>query len=93
MNVGDEITRMLAGSIPMKLKVTEITEDRIICGGWEFDKKTGAEIDDDLGWGPPTLEEPNKMTGSFIKMPDITYVQVEAEPTPCSGCGFMKCQC
>ena len=46
---------------------------------WEFDKKTGAEIDDDLGWGPPTAEEPNKMTGSFIEMPGITYSVSETE--------------
>ena len=32
MNVGDEVTRMLAGTIPMKLKVTALTEDRIVCG-------------------------------------------------------------
>jgi hypothetical protein len=51
--VGDVVTRMLAGVVPMRLTVTEVTEDRIICGGgWEFDRATGAEIDDDLGWGP-----------------------------------------
>jgi hypothetical protein len=53
---------MLAGEIAMELRVTEITEDRVICGAWEFDKRTGAEIDDDLGWGPPP-----KITGSYIK--------------------------
>lgn len=62
MKVGDVITRMLAGTIPMKLKITEITDDQIICGAWQFDKATGAEIDDHLNWGPPP-----KMTGSFIK--------------------------
>jgi hypothetical protein len=61
IKVGDTVTRMLAGTIPCQLTVTEITDDRIICGGWEFDKRTGAEIDDDLGWGPPP-----KITGSFI---------------------------
>lgn len=69
MQVGDFVTRWLAGTIPMELRITEITNDRIICGGgWEFDKVTGAEIDDDLNWGPPP-----KMTGSFIKMPGIKY--------------------
>lgn len=71
IKIGDMITRWLAGTIEMQLRVTDITEDRIICGnngGWEFDKKTGAEIDDDLGWGPPP-----KMTGSFIKIPGIKY--------------------
>jgi len=47
MEVGNIVTRMLAGSIPMKLEITEITEDRIIVGGgWEFNKHTGHEIDD-----------------------------------------------
>lgn len=43
---GDEVLRLLAGKIPMKLKVTSITEERIICGPWEFDRITGIEIDD-----------------------------------------------
>lgn len=45
---GDTITRMLAGVIPMDLNVTEITEDRIVCGPWAFDRKTGWEIDEEL---------------------------------------------
>lgn len=45
---GDTVTRMLAGLIPMELKVTEITEDRIICGPWEFDRDLGVEIDKDI---------------------------------------------
>lgn len=70
---GDEVVRMLAGSIPCKLIVLEVRGDRVICGnelingvdgineGWTFDLATGAEIDDDLGWGPPP-----KFTGSFL---------------------------
>jgi len=65
LKVGDTVTRMLAGTIPMELRVTEITETEILCGprgvGYMFDKATGAEIDEELGWGPPP-----KMTGSFI---------------------------
>jgi hypothetical protein len=52
----------------MQLKITAITEDRIICGAWEFNKITGAEIDDDF---------PSMIAGSFIKMPGIKYVQAE----------------
>ncbi len=59
---GDEVTRMLAGVVPMKLLVTEITDTRIVCGPWEFDRKTGAEIDEELGWGPDTK------TGSFLQI-------------------------
>jgi hypothetical protein len=57
---GDVVTRMLAGTIPMKLKVQSVTDTLIDCG-WTFDRKTGAEVDEDLGWGPPP-----KMTGSYL---------------------------
>jgi hypothetical protein len=30
----------------MKLTVTAVTPERIICGDWEFDPITGAEIDE-----------------------------------------------
>jgi hypothetical protein len=61
---------MLAGTIPLELLVTEVTDTKIICGGgWEFDKATGAEIDDLLNWGPPPL-----MTGSFLKPPETKQV-------------------
>lgn len=60
---GDIVTRLLAGTIPMSLIVTEVTPTLIsVGGGWTFDPVTGAEIDDDLGWGPCPL-----MTGSFLK--------------------------
>ena len=45
----------------MRLKVTQLTADRIICGGWEFDRQSGAEIDEDLGWGS------GGVTGSFLE--------------------------
>ena len=65
VKVGDVVTRMLAGTIPMKLKVTAVTDTLIECGsgdeGWAFDRKTGAEVDDFLNWGPPP-----KMTGSYL---------------------------
>ena len=48
MKVGDRITRMLWKTIPMQIKITKITSNRIICGPWEFDKETGIEIDDDV---------------------------------------------
>lgn len=69
MKVGDKVTRWLAGSIPMELTVTAIEGDRFMCGDYTFDMKTGAEIDEDLGWGPP----PAPMTGSFVKMPGVKY--------------------
>lgn len=59
---GDLVFRWLGGiAEPMQLKVAAVTYDRIICvGGWEFDKKTGAEIDAFLGWG-------TTRTGSYIR--------------------------
>lgn len=49
---GDKVTRMLAGTIPMELNVTEVTETEILCGhrdeGYKFDRKTGVEIDEDI---------------------------------------------
>jgi len=56
---GDTVVRMLAGEIPMPLKVTEVTEDLIKCGPWQFDRATGAELDEELGW---TVEK----TGSWL---------------------------
>jgi hypothetical protein len=65
--VGDVVVRNLGGVL-MELKVTDLTDELIICGGtkdehvgWRFGKKTGAEVDEDLGWGPPP-----KYTGSYI---------------------------
>jgi hypothetical protein len=57
---GDEVTRWMGGEIVMNLIVTEVTETRVLCGSWEFDRLTGAEIDEDLGWGV-------NGTGSFIR--------------------------
>jgi len=70
IEVGQEVTRLLAGTIPMQLKVTQLTDDRIYCGDYTFDRATGAEIDEELGWGPPPEYE---ITGSFIQMPGIKY--------------------
>ncbi len=69
VKVGDKILRMLAGTIPQELTVTDVTDSLLICGGtyeekigWWFDKKTGVEVDEELGWGPHPL-----WSGSFIK--------------------------
>ena len=52
IKVGDKITRMLAGGVPMmECTVSEIDDKFIHCGAWKFDKKTGAEVDEYLGWG------------------------------------------
>lgn len=59
--VGHYAIRDIAGVLEVPLKITEITDDRIICGPWEFDLATGAEIDEELGWGAPP-----KMTGSRL---------------------------
>lgn len=62
VKAGDKIKRMLADTVPMVLTVEKIDDDLIhTYGGWMFDRKTGAEVDPDLGWGPPPA-----MTGSFL---------------------------
>ena len=59
--VGDTVYRFFAGiPTPMLLQVTAVTKDRIICSEWEFDKRTGAEIDEFFGWGPA-------LTGTYIR--------------------------
>jgi hypothetical protein len=62
VSVGDTVTRLLGGEIPHGLKVSEVTDTLIVCGPWTFDKATGAEVDEDLDWGPLP-----KHTGSFLK--------------------------
>ena len=46
IKIGDKVTRLLAGIIPMELQVTDVTNNRIICGSWEFDRDSGIEIDE-----------------------------------------------
>lgn len=58
IKVGDELIRNMDG-IMIPIKITKITEDKIYCGPWKFDKRTGAEIDKDLNWGP-------QVTGSYL---------------------------
>jgi len=60
LKIGDTVFRNLAGCVH-QLQVSELTPDKMICGAWEFCRSTGAEIDDDLGWGAPPL-----FTGSYI---------------------------
>lgn len=63
IKAGDTVTRMLAGAVPMELKVDKVDEEYIHCGPWKFSRKTGAEIDDELGWDEST-------TGSYLKTDD-----------------------
>lgn len=45
---GDIIERMLAFCIPQYIGVGKVTDDVIEAGLWEFDRKTGVEIDKDI---------------------------------------------
>lgn len=49
--VGDTVTRLLAGVMPMRLKVTAIDEF-IHCGEWKFDRTYGIEVDEYLDASP-----------------------------------------
>jgi hypothetical protein len=80
IKVGDYVTRMLAGTVPMKVRVSIITDDLIISGpdeesGYCFDRKTGAEVDKQLGWGIRDPQGNLSPTGSFL---------VPTEPAPSS---------
>lgn len=64
LKVGDTVSRRFGqGGFPMQLKVTGLTEDRVICGEWEFCRVTGGEIDEFLGWGPSPQ---GFRTGSYL---------------------------
>jgi hypothetical protein len=64
---GDTVTRMLGGVLPMQLKVSKVTDTRIICGAWEFERQQGYEVDEDLGWGIPGTDG-QIVSGSFLKL-------------------------
>jgi hypothetical protein len=64
LKVGDTVTRMLAGTVAMKMKVIKLDDDLIYCGAaqpgappvtaddcWTFDRETGVEEDPVLKWG------------------------------------------
>ncbi len=63
LKVGDPVIRMMAGTLPMDLKVSKVSDTIIYCGPWEFDKTTGGEIDSYFGWDGKTV------TGSFLRLP------------------------
>jgi hypothetical protein len=59
---GDEIDRNLIGK-SVRMRVRSVDDNLIVCdvildddsiypGGWEFDRKTGHEVDREFGWGP-----------------------------------------
>jgi hypothetical protein len=51
VKIGDIVYRNLAGTI-MNLEVTNVDDTLIYTkGGWTFDRKTGMEEDELLGWG------------------------------------------
>ena len=46
---GDRVVRNMVG-VYMTLNVSTVDDTLIHCGPWTFDRTTGAEIDEDLGW-------------------------------------------
>jgi len=48
IEVGDIVERMLGFMIPDPKLVTAVDEDTITCSFWDFDRKTGIEIDDEI---------------------------------------------
>jgi hypothetical protein len=70
IEVGDRVTRLLAGTVPMKLIVGKVDDTLIytatpdgvvnIDEGWKFRRDNGAEVDEELGW------DGIKTTGSYL---------------------------
>jgi len=62
IKIGDRVGRQMGNDGPiMWLTVTDVGTEVIYCNLWMFDRKTGAEIDHDLRWGPEYGR-----TGSYI---------------------------
>lgn len=71
LKIGDELTRVLGGEVEMPVIVGYIDDNTFKVGsvkgaiswedGWTFNKHTGLEIDEDLGW------DGISKTGSYIK--------------------------
>lgn len=74
---GDHVIRMLAGVLPMEMRVLRIEGDTLVCfpveasdfmnesdpgSCYTFNRDNGGEIDLELGWNPP-----HTMTGSILK--------------------------
>lgn len=47
--VGDYVIRTMFPEVNVTLVVTDVLDDRIVCGMWEFCRETGHEIDEELG--------------------------------------------
>lgn len=71
LRVGDRVTRVLGGA-PMVMEIVDVCEDVVVCaavredgslfrGDWTFCRDTGAEEDEELGWG-----RAHGVTGSFL---------------------------
>lgn len=58
--VGDTVIRILGRVVEMPLRVTELDDETVTCGWWTFDRATGAEVDEELGWS-------TEGTGSILK--------------------------
>lgn len=58
-SVGDTVTRVMTGT-NRPLRVSLIDDEFYHCGPWKFDKQTGAEVDEALGWT-------KHLTGSYLK--------------------------
>jgi len=70
--VGDKVTRIIGGVIPMPMQIVKIAGKKLICSPvedgrvinieYEFDQELGIEIDERFGWGSAT-----HVSGSYLK--------------------------
>lgn len=88
---GNTVKRMLAGTVPVLLRVAKVDEQFIYCGTddchWKFDRKHGYEVDEELGWGVPRPDGGSMVTGSYLVPFDDSDLAVCKK---CNGTGFYK---
>lgn len=72
VKVGQKVIRYISSArIPMPMLVTAVDETLIYCGDWTFDRRTGAEIDEALGWTGTPDASGFINTGSVLEIPPL----------------------
>jgi hypothetical protein len=70
---GDKVRRVLGGAA-MTLAVSAVDENSIHCGppgvGWKFDRATGIEVDEEIGWGPQFGVAGSYLIHPYEEVPD-----------------------
>jgi hypothetical protein len=65
ITIGDMVSRRIGGVVDMQMEVTMVDDKFIHCGPWKFARDSGAEVDEELGWGQED-EDGSIVTGSYL---------------------------